>query len=214
MACTCNIPQVAHNPAANSAPKGKRSCAADDTDMADTDQPAPGKKAKTGVSKSKRQHKVDDPPSAEPEQVATTKKTRTRKDPRVSEHQVPAQCSERAHTILTAPPKRKRQTKNEIAADKAKAEEGKKRQEELTQENQCMMAQMDINEDLDRAETAAQTIRTFSDHEDHSGEEFVGYGDIEESESELDGEAEEALKLKVRFLSWMKAKQLTTTHHI
>ena len=63
------------------------------------------------------------------------------------------------------------------------------------------MAQMDINEDLDRAETATQTIRTFSDHEDHSGEESVEYGDIEESESELDGKAEEALKLKVRFLS-------------
>ena len=126
MARTRDIPQVAHNPAANSAPKGKRSRAANGTDVVDTDQPVPGKKAKIGVSKSKCQHEADDLPTAEPEQVATTKKTRTRKDPKVSEHQVPARRSERAHTTLTAPPKRKRRTKIEIAADKAKAKEEKK----------------------------------------------------------------------------------------
>jgi len=84
--------------------------------------------------------------------------------------------------------------------DKAKAD-AEKKQKELMQENYHKMAQMDINEDVDRAETAARTIRTFTELEDESGEEFVGYAAVEDSESESDGRAEDALTLKVRFSS-------------
>jgi len=124
MARTRDIPPATQNAAANNAPKGKRSR------EVDVEQPAPGKKAKTAVSKSKRQCKVDNPPTVESEQVVATKKTRTGKDPKVSEPRAPhtpARCSGRAHTTtLTAPPKRKRRTKEEIAADKAKADQEKR----------------------------------------------------------------------------------------
>ena len=80
-----------------------------------------------------------------------------------------------------------------MAADKAKGDAEKKEKEELTQENVCKMAQMDIDEDIDRAETAAQTIRTFAKLEDESSEEFVGYADVEDPDVELDGGAEYAL---------------------
>jgi hypothetical protein len=169
----------------------------------DVEQPAPGKKAKTAVSKSKRQREVDDPPTVESEQGAT-KKTRVGKDPNVSEPRTPcapARRSGRAHTTtLTAPPKRKRRTKEEIAADKAKAEQEKKRLEELALENHRAMVQMDVDEDIDRVETAARTIRTFGDLEDDSGEEFIGHAEVEDSESESDCKAEDALMLKVRYL--------------
>jgi len=85
--------------------------------------------------------------------------------------------------------------------DKAKADAEKKEKEECTQENHCKMVQMDINEDIDRAETAAQTIRTFVELEDESSEEFVGYTAIEDSKSESDRGAEDMLSLKVRFSS-------------
>lgn len=133
-------------------------------------------------------------------QVVTTKKARTQQAPEVSKPQAPARRSVRAHaTALTAPPKRKRRTKEEIAADKAKAEAEKKQLEELAQQNHRAMVQMDITEDIDRVETTAQTIRTFNDLEDNSGEEFIGYVEVEDSES--DDEAEDSLTLKVRFLS-------------
>ena len=72
---------------------------------------------------------------------------------------------------------------------------------ELTQKNVRKMAQMDIDEDINRAETAAQTIRTFTELEDESSEEFIGYADIEDSDTELDGGAEDALTLKVRLVN-------------
>ncbi|KDR66446.1 hypothetical protein GALMADRAFT_232506 [Galerina marginata CBS 339.88] len=55
---------------------------------------------------------------------------------------------------------------------------------------------MDIDEDIDRAETAARTIRTFAELEDESGEDFIGYTAVDDSESESDGGAEDALTLK------------------
>ena len=91
-----------------------------------------------------------------------------------------------------------------MAADKAKADAEKKEKEELMRENVRKMAQMDIDEDIDRAETAARTIRTFAELEDESGEEFVGYADVEDSDSELDGRAEDALTLKVRLVNCLK----------
>lgn len=88
-----------------------------------------------------------------------------------------------------------------MAADKAKAEAEQKQLEELTQENHLAMMQMDIDEDIDRAETATRTIRNFSAIENDSGKEFVGYTNIPDSKSsESDGEAEDLLRLKVRFL--------------
>jgi len=57
---------------------------------------------------------------------------------------------------------------------------------------------MDINEDINRAETATRTIRTFAELENESGEEFIGYAAVEDSQSESDGQAEDGLTLKVR----------------
>ena len=192
---------------ANDAPNGKRSREVDALNV-DSEQPAPGKKVKTTVTKSKHQHEVDDPPTVE--QVTTTKKPRTEKAAKVSEPQALARRSERAHAMtLAAPPKRKRRTKAEMAADKAKADEEKKRLEDIAQENHRARVQMDIAEDIDRAETATRTIRTFGDLEDDSGEEFVGLADIEDSE--LDDEAADALTLKVSFPNRKKASKVLTS---
>lgn len=63
------------------------------------------------------------------------------------------------------------------------------------------MVQLDIDEDINRAETTTQTIRTLTDLENDSGKEFIGYADVEDSECESDGDAEDTLMLKVRFSS-------------
>jgi len=57
------------------------------------------------------------------------------------------------------------------------------------------MVQMDLAEDVDRAGTTARTIRTLKNIQKESGEEFVGYADIVDSESE--DKAEDVLTLKV-----------------
>jgi len=44
------------------------------------------------------------------------------------------------------------------------------------------MVQMDLAEDVDRAGTTARTIRTLKNIQEESGEEFVGYADIVDSE--------------------------------
>jgi hypothetical protein len=108
--------------------------------------------------------------------------------------------------------KRKRRTKDEIAADNARADAEKKRQKELTEENHRVVAQMDINEDIDRAETAAQTIRTFGDLERDSetGEEFEGYNDVsqgEDSDPDSDGQTND---LKVRYFSQFMSREVLT----
>lgn len=201
MARTRVIPPITQDVGANTVPKGKRSLEVDIINV-EAAQPAPGKKARTAVSKSKQQVKADNPPTSEPDQVVTTKKTRTRKEPKVPEPEAQVRRSDRPQNAMPAgPQKRKRRTKEEIAADKARAEAEKKRQEELTQENHRILAQMDVDEDIDRAETATRTIRTFAELEDGSGEEFLGFAAIEDSESESDGGAEDALTLKVRFPS-------------
>lgn len=200
MARVRDTPAVTQNAAANMARKGKWS--PDAINIVEEEQPAPGNKGKNTVSKTKRQREVDNVPTIEPEQVVATKKTRTAKGPKASEPQASVRRSDRAHpTTLAAPPKRKRRTKAEIEADKAKADAEKKRKEELAEENQRALAQMDIDEDIDRAEAATRTIKTFTKLEDDSGEEFVGYAEVEDSESEPDGDAEDALTLKVRFPS-------------
>ena len=187
---------------AHTTSKGKHSREVDTIDVAEVEQPAPGKKAKTAVSKSKRQHEIENPPIVEPEEVVVTKKARTGKNTKVSVPQAPPRRSDRPHpTPIAVPQKRKRRTKAEIAADKAKTEAEKKQLEEITEENHRTMARMDIEEDINRAETAARTIRTFADLENNTGEEFIGYEDVEDSGSESGSEAEDALALKVRFPS-------------
>ena len=100
------------------------------------------------------------------------------------------------------PQRRKQQTREEIAADKAKADAEKRQKEELIKQNRRAMMRT-----FDRAETAAKTIRTFADLDRRTEldvEEFVGYHDVSDSEnsdSDSDGHAESAVKLKVRFLS-------------
>jgi hypothetical protein len=149
------------------------------------------------TTSSKRQREVDDSPTVESDSDAvTTKKMKTGKDSKGPVPQAPPRRSGRAHaTTPTTPAKRKRRTKEQIAADKAKADKEKKRLEELSRENHRTMVQMDLVEDMDRAGTAARTIRTLKNIQEESGEEFVGYADVVDSESE--DEAEDALTLKV-----------------
>ena len=197
-----------------SKPVTKRKCSHNAANIAivEPGQPGPAKKPKTVVSKTKRQVDIDDTPIAEPEQAAPAKRVRTvtgnmEKDPKALNCQSPPWRSNRAQTKTQAPPqKRKRRTREEIAADKAKADAEKRRQEELIEENRRAMMQLDIDEDVDRANTAARTVRTFADLEqadtDLDGEEFEGFHDVSsttDSESPSDGEAEDAAKLKVRF---------------
>ena len=91
-------------------------------------------------------------------------------------------------------------------ADKAEAEVEKKQKEELIKQNHREMMRMDIGEVIDRAEMAAQTVRTFADLErktESDVEEFVGYLNVSssgDSDSDSNGHAENAVKLKVSFL--------------
>ena len=91
-----------------------------------------------------------------------------------------------------------------MAADKAKKEIEQKECEELANEKTWAMMQMDIKEDNERAQSAAQTIRTFGDldhdTEPDSGEEFVGYDEVSsggELDSDDDSHHQYAAQLKV-----------------
>ena len=187
------------------APKGKR---AREADKATTvkEEPTGAKKIKTTVSNSKRQREVDNITS-ETEHAVPTKKTKTAPKKVVAEpktNNISPRRSGRAHKNAPATPqRRKRRTREEIAADKAKADAEKRQKEELTKENHHAMMQMDIEEDTDRAEVAARTVRSFADLDreaESDAEEFVGYHDVLGSEdSDSDGNA--AVKLKVS-MSW------------
>ena len=91
-------------------------------------------------------------------------------------------------------------------ADKAKADAEKRQKEELIKLNRHAMMRMDIDEDVNRAEMAAKTIRTFADLDcrtESDVEEFVGYLNVSssgDSDSDSNGHAENTGKLKVRFL--------------
>ena len=171
------------------------------------EQLAPVKKA---VGRPKRQHnEVDEAATVESEQLAPTKKARVTctTDPNTPRLQSPARRSNRARTQTLpgaqAAQKRKQRTKEEIAADKAKADAEKKKWEELTKENHRALEQMDIHEDISRAETAIRTIRTFGDlnrDSEMDGEEFVGFNNIASSDSDTDGHTEDPVNLKVRYL--------------
>jgi len=205
-------PTPAQKGASKAAPKGKRSREADATTV-ESEQPAQAKRVRTTASNTKRQCEIDDTAWAETELVAPTKKMKTapkmtsapkrKKDTNIS-----PQRSNRAQTNApAAPQKRKRRTKEEIAADKAKADAEKRQKEELIEQNHRAMMRMDIDEDIDRAEMAAQTIRTFADLDrktESDVEDFVGCLDVSssgDSDSDSNGHAENAVKLKVSFLS-------------
>lgn len=206
--------------AAKPAPKSKRSreaAEAEDTMTVELEQPAPGpvKKAKTTAGNPKRQRDADDTARAETEQAVPTKKMKTAPKktetaPKKDENISPRRSSRVPSKAPAAPQKRKRRTKEEMAADKAKADAEKRQKEELTEKNRQAMMRMDINEDIDRAEAVAKTIRTFTDIDrakiqvESDAEEFVGYNEVSSSDdsvSESGGRAEDAAKSKVRFMS-------------
>ncbi len=159
--------------------------------------PAPKKKVNTGVGKFFYKSNLQCTHCWTSRLVA--KKTSAKKvEPRTATRR-----SARAQAVVpTAPPKRKRRTKAEIAADKAKADAEKKKLEDAAKENQLAMKQMDMTRTT-RAEAAARTIKNLGDLDDDSGEEFIGYANVKtsESESESDGEVDNAALLKVRFPS-------------
>jgi len=179
-------------------------CPREADDIAITDlEPAPAKKAKSTVSKARRQGKANDTAIPDTEQAIPTKKVKTIPEKAENPSQPGARHSSQAQTktpkATTA--RRTQCTKEEIAAAKAEAEAEKERGEQLTKENHQVMMRMDANEDINRVETAAQAIRTFSDlNHDLSGEEFIGYEEISSGE-DSDIQSEDAETLKVRFLS-------------
>ena len=208
-------------PAKNGKPsaKSKSSRTANDTGTVELEQPA--NNGKSSASKPKRQREVDTTAVTEDEQTAPMKKPRTapktaKNKPDVSPR--PQRSSRATTKASAAPQKRKRRTKEEIAADKAASEAKKRQQEVLTQEKHRAMAQMDIDEDVDKAEMAARTVRTFADldRETESGvEEFVGYNSVPSSDdSDLVSDAEVPVKLKVRLLSQFKSSTILTAHSL
>jgi hypothetical protein len=78
--------------------------------------------------------------------------------------------------------KKKRRTKAQIQAAKAAAEEAKRKKEEEASEAKRRLAQMDIDDDNNRALTAVKIIRRLSDvaldGTSDDGEEFVGFNEV------------------------------------
>jgi hypothetical protein len=200
--------------------KSKTSHTANDTSTVESEQCAPAKNGKPSDGMPKRQRDVDATAAAEEKQAAPTKKPRTAPKQAKDKPDVSTRRSGRAQTKApAAPQRRKRRTPEEMAADKAKAEAKKRQQEELTQQNHRTMAQMDIDEDIDRAETAAQTVRTFADlnHDTESGvEEFVGYNSVsgsDDSDPGSDGHPEVPLQLEVRLLHQFRYSSVLTSYN-
>jgi hypothetical protein len=79
---------------------------------------------------------------------------------------------------------RKRRTKAEIEADKAATAEAKKQQEDKVKATDRWMAQINMDEDKDRAETAARTIRRLSNIQELDQEEFVGHNNVSSTKSD------------------------------
>jgi hypothetical protein len=193
--------------ATKTAPRGKHSHEADDTATVESTQ---AKRVRTTTtSNPKRQREVDSTASAETELAAPTKKTKPAPKkmttlPKKKNINISPRRSNRTQTNVPATPqRRKRRTREEIVADKAKADSEKRQKEELIKQNRRAMKRMDIDEDINRAEMAAQTIRTFADlnrETESDVEEFVGYHDVSssgDSDSDSNGHTE---KLKVSFL--------------
>jgi hypothetical protein len=108
--------------------------------------------------------------------------------------------------------KRKRRTKAEVEAAKATAEAAKMQKEKTAQDAKQHLAQMDIDDDVDKAQTAANTIRRLSDvamnsATDLDGEEFVGFNDVSSTSDKSDDDED----LKVRQINF--CLKLITYHY-
>lgn len=104
----------------------------------------------------------------------------------------------RKPTTKAAPHKRVRRTPDEIEAAKAAVEEAKKQKVANAEEAQRRLAQMDIDDDADRARSAANTIRRLSDIAAESdGEEFVGFNEVSSSSSSSDGSEPEDIQVSL-----------------
>lgn len=200
-------PMPAQKGATKTAPRSKRSREADDTTTVALEQPARAKRVtRTTTSNPKRQREVDNTTSVETELAPPTKKTKTAPKKKKDTNLSPRRSNRTQTNAPATPQRRKRRTKEEIAADRAKADAEKRQKEELIKQNHRAMKRMDIDEDVDRAETAAKTVRTFADLDrrtESDAEEFVGYLDVSssgDSDSDSNGHAENTGKLKVRFL--------------
>lgn len=206
---TANPPKVTASQKSNAkaAPKSKGSVNVNDAYTAETRQPTCAVTARTNTLKWPHEDGT-----AEPDQLAmTTKKVKKAPgDVNIGKEAcdlLPAvQHSTHPQTkVPTTERKRKWCTKEEIEADKAKAVAEKKRKEELTQENHCIIDQMDIDKDKDREKIASQTIRTFTDLEcnSESGEEFTSFNSVSSDDDSNMSDSEvpmDMMKLKVSFL--------------
>jgi hypothetical protein len=112
--------------------------------------------------------------------------------------------------------KRKRRTKAELEAAKAAADNIKKLKAKEAEKAQQCLAQMDIDNDVERAQTAADTIRRLSDvhvamsnASDLDCEEFVGYNEVSSSSAD---ESEDVENLEVSFFI-ISPKQNRNTYH-
>ena len=199
-------PAPAQKGATKTAPRGKRSHEADDTATVALEQPAQAKRVRTTASNPKRQREVDNTTSVATELAPPTKKTKMAPKKKKDTNLSPRRSNRTQTSVPAAPQRRKRRTREEIVADKAKADAEKRQKEELIKLNRHAMMRMDIDEDVNRAETAAKTIRTFADLDrrtESDVEEFVGYLNVSssgDSDSNSNGHAENTGKLKVRFL--------------
>jgi hypothetical protein len=102
--------------------------------------------------------------------------------------------------------KQKRRTKAEVQAAKAAAEEAKQQKAEADQEAKEHMVQMNIDDDVERAQTAAKTIRRLSDvainnATDLDEEEFVGFHDVSSTSTD---ESEDNEDLEVSQINWFQ----------
>lgn len=90
----------------------------------------------------------------------------------------------RKPTTKATTQKRVRRTPDEVQAAKAAVEEAKKQKLADAEEAQRRLAQMDVDDDAERARSAANTIRWLSDMTaDPDGEEFVGFHEVLSSSS-------------------------------
>lgn len=159
----------------------------------------PSEKPKMKVSNLKRKKEDVNVPVPEPGQPPHAKRTKKMQPPNPNVDAPPARRSVHTGTTIQTPPKkRKRRTKAQILADKAKANAEKLQLKEQARKNEEEMRMMDIEEDISQAGNKAHTFRKFSDIENESGEEFVGYNDIKGSGSEAESDSEDAVTLKVR----------------
>lgn len=118
-----------------------------------------------------------------------------------------------AKAAQTPQKKRKRRTKAEMLADKAKAEADRLQLQEEAKRNQERMVMMDIEEDVSRVGATVQIIRKFADIENDSGlEEFPGYHDIA-SDSDTGSEVE-LVEKKVLKVSKTISSQRRETYFI